>query len=178
MTSLLFWRARSFRSTPPRKCCQGNNKGSTLKLLPFSKFLYIFRKSHQIWLNYLSPSLSYGQKTSRVVPNTPPGRIGLRSHYQRTIHDSFLNMLTSAFITVFDILISPIEHFENKISLRFSKTRSLLECSSSASNSHGPGNLVSRLKLCAFDILPADMFVEHWNEALQARSCFHTAQIP
>ena len=75
MTSLLFWRTWSSRSTPPRKCCHGNSKGSTLKLLPFNKFLYIFRKRHQIWLNYLSPSLSYGQKTSRVVPNTPSGRI-------------------------------------------------------------------------------------------------------
>ena len=37
----------------------------------FDNFVYIFRKSHQIWLNYLSPSLSYGQKTLRVVPNTP-----------------------------------------------------------------------------------------------------------
>ena len=71
MTSSLFWRTRSSQSVPQRKCCHGNSKGSTLKLLPFNKFLYIFRKSHQIWLNYLSPSLSYGQKTSRVVPNTP-----------------------------------------------------------------------------------------------------------
>ena len=31
-----------------------------------------------MWLNYLSPSLSYGQKSSRVVPNTPLGRIGLK----------------------------------------------------------------------------------------------------
>ena len=77
MTSLLFWKTRSFRGAPPRKCCHGNSKGSTLKLLPFNKFLYIFRKSHQIWLNYLPPSLSYGQKTSRMVPNTPLGRIGL-----------------------------------------------------------------------------------------------------
>ena len=50
-------------------------KESTPKLLPFNKFQYIFRKSHQIWLNYLSPTLSYGQETSRVVPTTP-GRIG------------------------------------------------------------------------------------------------------
>ena len=80
VTSLLFWRTQSFRSAPPRKRCHGNSKESTLKLLPFTKFLYIFRKSHQIWLNYLSPSLSYGQKASRVVPNTPPppGKIGLR----------------------------------------------------------------------------------------------------
>ena len=78
VTSLLFWRTRSSRSAPLRKCCHGNSKGSTLTLLPFNKFLYIFRKSHQIWLNYLSPSLSYGPKTSRVVPNTPPpGRIRL-----------------------------------------------------------------------------------------------------
>ena len=71
VTSLLFWRTRSSRSAPLRKCCHGNRKGSTLKFLPFSKFLYIFRKSHKIWLNYLSPSLSYWQKTSKVVPNTP-----------------------------------------------------------------------------------------------------------
>ena len=69
-----FGGTRSFRSAPLRKCCHGNSKGSTLKLLPFNKFLYIFRKSQQIWLNYLSPSLS--QKISSVVPNTP-GRIGL-----------------------------------------------------------------------------------------------------
>ena len=31
-------------------------------------------------INYLSHSPSYGQKTSRVVPNTPPpGRIGLKN---------------------------------------------------------------------------------------------------
>ena len=67
-----------FLKRPPRKCCHGNSKGSTLKLLPFNKFLFIFKKSHQIWLNYLSPSLSYGQKTQgwcRTPP--PPGRIGL-----------------------------------------------------------------------------------------------------
>ena len=29
-----------------------------------------FQGNHQIWMNYLSPSLSYGQKTSRVLPNT------------------------------------------------------------------------------------------------------------
>ena len=72
MTSLLFWRTRSFQSAPPRKCCHGNSKGPTLELLLSNNFLYIFRKSQQIWLNYLSPSLSYGQQTSRVVPNTPP----------------------------------------------------------------------------------------------------------
>ena len=43
----------------------------------FNKYPIYFQESHQIWLNYLSPSLSYGQKTLRVVPNTPPGRIGL-----------------------------------------------------------------------------------------------------
>ena len=57
--------------------CPGVFVRGDFVLEPFNKFLYIFRKSHQIWLNYLSPSLSYGQKTSRVVPNTPPGRIGL-----------------------------------------------------------------------------------------------------
>ena len=99
MTSLLFWRTRSSQSAPPRKCCHGNSKGSTLKLLPFNKFLYIFRKSHQIWLNYLSPSLSYGQITSRVVPNTPPpgqDRVNscFRHHYIVTDIDplTLLNM--------------------------------------------------------------------------------------
>ena len=59
-----------------RKCCHGNNKGSILELLLLNKFLYIFRKSHQIWLNYISHSLSYRQKTSRAMPNTPPPRGG------------------------------------------------------------------------------------------------------
>ena len=61
-----------FGGTPPRKCCHGSSNGSILKFLLLNKFLYIFRKSHQIWLNYLSPFLSCGQKSSRVVPNTPP----------------------------------------------------------------------------------------------------------
>ena len=61
-----------------RKCCHGNSKVPILNLLLLNIFLYIFKKSHQNWLNYLSPSLSYGQKASRVVPNTPPGRIGLK----------------------------------------------------------------------------------------------------
>ena len=90
-----FWRTRSLQSTPPRKCCHDNSKGSTLKLLPFNKFLYIFRKSHQIWLNYLSSSLSYGQKTSRVVPNIPPGRIGLNMDCK----PSFVRLLTAAAIS-------------------------------------------------------------------------------
>ena len=69
---------QSFLSALPKNCCHGNSKRFILKLLLLSKFLYIFRKSHQIWLYYLSPSLSYGQKTSRVVPNTlPQTRIGL-----------------------------------------------------------------------------------------------------
>ena len=95
MTSLLFWRTQSFRSAPSRKCCHGNSKGSTLKRLPFNKFLYIFRKSHQIWLNYLSSSSSYAQKTSRVVPNTPPGRIGLNSPLRsgHTPEEDFLKHL-------------------------------------------------------------------------------------
>ena len=49
------------------------------KLLPFNKFLYIFRKSHQIWLNYLSPSLSYGQKNLKggaEHPSPPSSRVG------------------------------------------------------------------------------------------------------
>ena len=82
MTSLLFRRTQSSQSTPPRKCCHGNSKGSPLKLLPFSKFLYIFREDHQIWLNYLSSSLSYGQKTSRVVLNTPWAGDSYLSRYQ------------------------------------------------------------------------------------------------
>ena len=76
VTLLLFQRTRFSRSASPRNCCHGNSKRSTFKPLPFSKFLYILRESHQIWLNYLSPSLNSGQETSRVVPNTP-GRIGL-----------------------------------------------------------------------------------------------------
>ena len=48
VTSLLFCRTWSFVSALSRKCCHGN---SILKLLLFNKFLYIFRKSHQIWLN-------------------------------------------------------------------------------------------------------------------------------
>ena len=73
MTSLLCWRTPFSRSTTsPRKCCHSNSKGSALKLLPFNKFLYICRKSHQIWLNYLSLSLSYGQNTSEH----PLGRMG------------------------------------------------------------------------------------------------------
>ena len=68
MTSLLFWRTRSSQCTHPRKCCHGNSKGFTLKLLHFNKFLYIFKKIHQIWLNYFSPSLSYGQKPQGWSP--------------------------------------------------------------------------------------------------------------
>ena len=79
VTSLLFWRTRSFLSTLPRKFCYGNSKGSILKLLLSNKFLYIFRKSHQIWLNYLSPFLHYGQKTAWLVTNK--GRIGLSKRH-------------------------------------------------------------------------------------------------
>ena len=100
MTSLLFWRTRSSWSTPPRKCCHGNSKGSTIKLLPFNKFLDIFRNGYKIWLNYLSPSLSYVQKTSRSGAEHPPplGRVGLTNPCQwtRMLRSSLINsfMLT------------------------------------------------------------------------------------
>ena len=73
--SLLFWRTESFQSAPSRRCWHGKSKRSILKLLLLNKFLYIFRKSHQIWLSYLSHSLKYGQKPQgwcRTPPPPPP----------------------------------------------------------------------------------------------------------
>ena len=90
------------------------------KLLPFSKFLYIFRKSHQIWLNYLSPSLSYGRKTSRVVPNTPPGRIGLR--YLKTLYppqDITLKQLTLKTTTLLCLLTGQRSHTMHRFDTQF-----------------------------------------------------------
>ena len=83
MTSLLFWRTQSFGSAPLRKCCHGNKKRSTLNLLPSNKFLYLFRKSHQIWLNYLSPSLSYEQENLKGGAEHPgQDRVKLLLLYQ------------------------------------------------------------------------------------------------
>ena len=64
-----------------RKCCNGNSKGSILKILLLNKFRYIFRKSHQIWLSYLSlPEL--WAKNLKVGAEHPPGRIGLKKFYK------------------------------------------------------------------------------------------------
>ena len=97
MTSLLSWRTRSFRSALSRKCCHGSSKGSILELLLLKKFLCIFRKSHQIWLNYLSHSLlSYGQKSSRVLPNTPPpGQDKVKRLYFYLIHSVLFLIFTN-----------------------------------------------------------------------------------
>ena len=82
VASLLPWRTRSFLTTLPRKCCYGNSKWSILRLVLSNKSLYIFRKSYQIWLNDLSPSLSYGQKPQGWCRTPPPptGRIGLNRY--------------------------------------------------------------------------------------------------
>ena len=65
---------------PLKKCCHGNSKGSTLKLLPFKKVPRYFQEIHQIWLNYLSPSPSYGQKRQGWC-RTPPEQDRVNTDY-------------------------------------------------------------------------------------------------
>ena len=51
-------------------------QGIHTQTFTFKQILIYFQESHQIWLNYLSPCLSHGQKSLSVVP--PQGSIGLK----------------------------------------------------------------------------------------------------
>ena len=63
-----------------KKVLPWQQQGSILKILLLYKFLYIFRKGHQIWLSYLFPSLSYGQNNlnggAEHLPPPPPPPAG------------------------------------------------------------------------------------------------------
>ena len=90
MTSLLFWRTRSSWSTPPRKCCHGNSKGFTIKLLTNS-YIFSGKVTKFGWIIFL-PLWVMGKKPQH---SPPLGRVGLTNPCHKT------RMLTSTLINSF-----------------------------------------------------------------------------